>query len=106
MYNNSQMTKVELIKLNKELEQVEITYKKLSELDESKKVFCSYGRVYIVLYHLLGTMYMTQSHESASTQLKEKMDKLKQKIESVKVRILHGYCTLLLETKPVLREAL
>ena len=45
MYNNSQMTKVELIKLSRELEQVEITYKKLSEIDESKKVFCAYGKI-------------------------------------------------------------
>lgn len=36
MYNNSQMSKAELMKLNRELEQTQITLKKLSELDPSK----------------------------------------------------------------------
>lgn len=44
MYNNSQMSRVDLSKLKRELEQAEITYKKLTELNSSEKVFCSFGR--------------------------------------------------------------
>ncbi|KNB42183.1 hypothetical protein JH06_5167 [Blastocystis sp. subtype 4] len=71
MYNNSQMSKAELMKLNRELEQTQITLKKLSELDPSKDIFCSFG-----------TMYMTQPHDTAESQLKEKVKELNQKIES------------------------
>lgn len=72
VYNNSQMSKAELMKLNRELEQTQITLKKLSELDSSKDIFCSFG-----------TMYMAQSHDTAESQLKEKANELNQKIESV-----------------------
>ena len=81
------MSRVELSKLKRELEQAEITYKKLSELDSSEKVFCSFGRLLERVFYELGTMFMAQPHESASSQLKAKMDRLNQKIESVAVGI-------------------
>lgn len=89
MYNNSQMSKAELIKLNRELEQTRITLKKLSEIDPSKDVFCSFG--YICLCNLyVGTMYMTQPHATAESQLNDKVKELNQKIESVTVSLLVG----------------
>ena len=87
MYNNSQMSKAELMKLNRELEQTQITLKKFSELDPSKDIFCSFGN-YLFRESLLGTMYMTQPHDTAESQLKEKVKELNQKIESVTVLLL------------------
>ena len=84
VYNNSQMSKAELMKLNRELEQTQITLKKLSELDSSKDIFCSFG-ICSISESFVGTMYMAQSHDTAESQLKEKANELNQKIESVTV---------------------
>lgn len=43
MYNNGQISKAELLKLTRELEETKITLNKLKELDADKKVFCAYG---------------------------------------------------------------
>lgn len=74
MYNNFEMASTDLSKLNLQLDTYKISMKKLTEIDESKDVFCRYG-----------SMYMLHDHATAKQNLQEKMDRLNSKIESVSV---------------------
>lgn len=80
MYNNYEMATTDLSKLNLQLETYKISMKKLTEMDESKDVFCRYG-----------SMYMMHDCATAKHNLQEKMDRLNSKIESVSVFFL-SYC--------------
>ncbi|CBK22885.2 uncharacterized protein [Blastocystis hominis] len=76
MYNNFEMASTDLSKLNLQLDTYKISMKKLTEIDESKDVFCRYG-----------SMYMLHDHATAKQNLQEKMDRLNSKIESVSKQV-------------------